>query len=346
MAGGLGKRFWPISRKAMPKQFLDFTGSGNSFLRMAWDRMVEVVPAENIIIVTLKEYFDQVREQLPEALEKNILLEMYNRNTAPCIAYAAREILKRDPQAVMIATPADHVIDGRQEFIRTMEHALKFAAENDRLVTLGVVPTRPDANFGYIQIEGGSEAIDAGLPADVKTFTEKPSKAIADVFIRSGEFLWNSGIFIWKASLILSELDKYAPQLSSLWKESQDVDRIYTDCPKISIDYAVMEKTEIATVIPARFRWADIGNWQSLYDNLAVKDDYGNATNTTGKHLFEEDRDNMVFCQKNGKLVAIRGLQNMLVVDTDDVLMICPRDDERIKDFLSELAMPEYEDYR
>ena len=346
MAGGLGTRFWPISRKALPKQFLDFTSMGKSFLRKAYDRMSRLIPAENILVVTLKEFVPLVKAQIPELPEQNILQEVYNRNTAPCIAYSAREILKRDPQAVMIATPADHIIDDGQEFEHTMQIALDYATRNRRLLTIGGLPTRPDSNFGYIQVEGGAGAIEAGLPVEVKTFTEKPSKEIAEAFIQSGEFLWNSGIFIWQASLILEELEKYAPEIMSLWAESEDVDRIYTDCQRVSIDYAVMEKTDRASVIPARFNWADIGNWESLYDYLAIKDEDGNVTNTKAKHLFKEDSNNIIFSEKKGKLVAVRGLENMIVVDTDDVLMICPRDNEKIKDFLSELAMPEYEEYR
>ena len=195
-------------------------------------------------------------------------------------------------------------------------------------------------------MEGGSKAIEAGLPVNVKTFTEKPSKEIAEVFLQSGEFLWNSGIFVWQASLILEELGKYAPEIMCLWEESDDIDRIYTDCQRVSIDYAVMEKTDRATVIPARFKWADIGNWESLYDHLAIKDGDGNVTNSLAKHLFKEDKSNIIFSQKKGKLLAVRGMENMIIVDTDDVLMICPRDDEKIKDFLSELAMPEFEEYR
>ena len=347
MAGGLGTRFWPISRKAMPKQFLEFSGKNEpSFLQMAYDRMSELVPAENIIVVTLKEFKDLVKTQLPGIPEENILLEVYNRNTAPCIAYAAKEILRRDPQAVMIATPADHVIENGDEFVSTLRLALDYAAKNRRLITIGIVPSRPDSNFGYIQVEGGSQAIKAGLPVAVKTFTEKPSKEIAEVFLQSGEFLWNSGIFVWQATLILEELGKYAPEIMCLWDESDDIDRIYTDCQRVSIDYAVMEKTDRATVIPARFKWADIGNWESLYDHLAIGDEDGNVTNSLAKHLFKEDKSNIIFTQKKGKLLAVRGMENMIVVDTEDVLMICPRDEDKIKDFLSELAMPEFEEYR
>lgn len=346
LAGGLGTRFWPISRKALPKQFLVFTKGGKTFLQQAYERMARVVPEENILVVTLKEYKGIVREQLPNLPEENILLELYNRNTAPSITYAAKEILKRDPEAVMVATPADHIIEDTDMFASTMGMALNYASTHSELVTLGIVPTRPDANFGYIQVSGGREAIKCCEPVSVKTFTEKPTKEIAELFIKSGEFLWNSGIFVWQAKVILEELGRYAPGILSLWKESSDIDRIYTDCQRISIDYAVMEKTDRATVFPSKFKWADMGTWESLYDNIGNPDRTGNVTNISGKHLFKEDEDNIIYCQKEGKLIAIRGLENMIVVDTDDVLMICPRDDRKVKEFLSELAMPEYEDYR
>ena len=346
LAGGLGTRFWPISRKALPKQFLVFTKTGKTFLQQAFERMARVIPEENILVVTLKEYKDIVRKQLPELPEENILLELYNRNTAPSITYAAKEILRRDPQAVMVATPADHIIEDQDEFAKTMDCALEYASSHDELVTLGIVPTRPDVNFGYIQVSGGNAAIKTCEPAQVKTFTEKPTKEIAELFIKSGEFLWNSGIFIWKATVILEELERYAPSIISLWKDNGDIDKIYTDCPRTSIDYAVMEKTDRATVFPAKFKWADMGTWESLYDNIGNPDRTGNVTNIKGKHLFKEDEENIIFCQKKDKLIAIRGLENMIVVDTDDVLMICPRNERKVKEFLSELAMPEYEDFR
>ncbi len=346
LAGGLGTRFWPISRKALPKQFLMFYKMGKTFLQQAYERASMVIPQENIIVVTLKEYRHIVKEQIPGIKDENILSELYNRNTAPSIAYSAKEILKRDPEAVMIATPADHIIGDMEEFTKTLKYALEYASTHDELVTLGIMPTRPDANFGYIQVSGGREAIKCCEPVSVKTFTEKPTREIAELFIKSGEFLWNSGIFVWKASVILSELERYAPGIISLWKETDDIDRIYTDCQRISIDYAVMEKTEKAIVFPAKFKWADMGTWESLYDNLGNPDRTGNVTNIRGKHLFKEDEENIIFCQDEKKLIAIRGLENMIVVDAGDVLMICPRNDRKVKEFLSELAMPEYEDYR
>ncbi|MBQ0077645.1 MAG: mannose-1-phosphate guanylyltransferase [Bacteroidales bacterium] len=346
MAGGLGTRFWPISRKARPKQFLDLSHSGKSFLRSTYERMLGVVPAENIIVVTLKEYCDMVREQIPELPEENLLQELYNRNTLVCITYAAMVIRRRDPEAVMIATPADHLITGVELYHETLRKALAYAAGSDSLITLGIVPTRPDANFGYIQVSGGKKAIEAGEPVAVKTFTEKPDKEIARVFVDSGEFLWNSGIFVWKVSAILEEIRKYAPMQYSLWQETDDIDRIYTDSTRISIDYAVMEKTERAVVVPCRFGWADIGNWESLYSYVGKPDENGNVTNVKGKYLFRDDRGNIIYSSNEHKLMAVQGLENMLVINTKDVLMICPRDEKKLKDYLAELAMPEFEEYR
>ena len=345
MAGGLGTRFWPISRKAMPKQFLSLPSTGKSMLRLTYDRMARLIPKENILVSTLVDYHDIVKKELPEISEENILQEVYNRNTAPCLYFAANVIAKRNPDAVMVACPADHLIEDNDDFEQAIGKALEYAAEHDELITLGIMPTRPDDNFGYIQVSGGSAAIEAGEPTKVKTFTEKPSTEIAEAFIKSGEFLWNSGIFIWKSALILSEIKKYAPQIAELWEEATDLNKFYGDCTRVSIDYAVMEKTDKATVIPAKFKWADIGNWESLYDYLP-KDASGNATNISGKHLFKEDANNVIYLNNPSKLIAIRGLEDYVVVDTPDVLMICPRDDSKIQGFLSELAMPEFEEYR
>lgn len=354
LAGGIGSRFWPISRETLPKQFLDFASSGRSFLRFTYDRMKAIVPEENILVVTLTRYRALVKMQLPELPEQNILVEEYNRNTAPAITYATYHILKRDPEAVMISTPADQVINKHDIFNDTLRKALDYAYESNELITIGVIPTRPDPNFGYIQAVGDKES---GKAIKVKTFTEKPDIELAKVFLESGEFLWNTGIFVWKASVIRDELERHAPEITRLWKgwedvlgterERQFVQRIYaSDCPRISIDYAVMEKTDKAWVFPAYFKWADIGNWDSLYEYLAMHDVNGNASNLVGKGLLSDCTNNIIYSEHHGKLTALRGLEDYIVIDTDDVLLICPRDDKKFKDFLSQLAMPEYADYR
>ena len=353
MAGGIGSRFWPISRVRQPKQFLDFTSRGKSFLRFTYDRMKAIVPEENIIVVSLERYRDQVREHIPELPERNLLLEPYNRNTAPCLTFATYTILKRDPLAVMVAAPADHIINKHDLFNENLSNALAYAAGTDAIITLGVEPTRPDSNFGYIQMAGPAED---DRPVKVKTFTEKPDEELAQVFIESGEFLWNSGIFVCRASAMREELEKHAPEITRLWKgwnnfldtdhQKAFIERIYPDSPRISIDYAVMEKTDSAYVYPAKFKWADIGNWESLYEYLANHDASGNASNITGKGLVKEARNNIIYSDHPGKLLAVRGLEDFMVIDTEDVLMICPRDESKLKDFLSQLAMPEFEDYR
>ena len=353
MAGGVGSRFWPVSRANLPKQFLDFNIQGRSFLRRTYDRMKAVIPEENIIVVSLERYREHVRAQLPELPEENLLLEPYNRNTAPCITFATYDILRRDPDAVTVVTPSDHSIGRHVDFNRTIQDALAYAAGSDALITLGVVPTRPDANFGYIQMAGHPEP---GKPVKVKTFTEKPDPDLARVFIETREFLWNSGIFVWRADAIAAALERYAPEITRLWSGWQEalgtdaqkafLERIYTDMPRNSVDYAVMEKTDKAWVYPATFRWADIGNWETFYDYLAYHDEQGNALNRTTRRLLLECNDDIVYSTREGKLLALRGLDDFIVIDTDDVLMICPRDEEKLKDFLSQLAMPEYEEYR
>ena len=253
MAGGIGSRFWPISRADKPKQFLDFTAEGKSFLRFTYDRMRAVIPDDNILVISLTRYEQEVKRQLPELKDENLLLEPYNRNTAPCITYATYSIMQRDPDAVTVVTPSDLAINNHKAFNETMSNALAYAAGTDALITIGVVPTRPDPNFGYIQMAGKPEP---GSPVKVKTFTEKPDKDLAKVFIDTGEFLWNSGIFAWRASVIKEALEKYVPEITNLWEgwqsnlgtdtEKAFIERIYTDMPRISIDYAVMEKTDHA----------------------------------------------------------------------------------------------------
>ena len=354
LAGGIGSRFWPISREALPKQFLDFAGNGKSFLRLTYDRMRQVVCEENILVVSLVRYRDIVLEQLPELPEENLLLEEYNRNTGPAITYATYAALKRDPEAVMVVTPADHVIRDTEMFNATVLNSLRHAQDSDALITLGIMPTRPDANFGYIQAQGDFSDCHH---LKVKTFTEKPSAALAKIFIDTGEFLWNSGIFLWRASVIRGELECFAPEITSLWKgwedalgteaETEFVQKIYaSDLPRIAIDYAVMEKTEKAWVYPAKFRWADIGNWESLYEYMAHHDEGGNAYSIVGKPLLKFSSGNIIYSDKKGKLTAIRGLEDFIVIDSDDVLLICPRDDKEFKTMLSELAMPEYKNYK
>ena len=355
MAGGSGTRFWPASRAAKPKQFLDVAGTGKTLIRQTYERFMQIVPQENILVVAAERHRDLVMENIPELDQKNLLLEPYPRNTAPCIAYATYTLLHRNPEAQMVVTPSDHIIDNEELFAQTIDKAFEYVSENDVLMTLGVVPTRPDTNFGYVQACGGHEAILKDEPVQVKTFTEKPDRALAQVFIDSGEFMWNAGIFLWKAQTIRKEMERHIPEVTGPFKgwnralgtkvENEFVAEAFTDSLNISIDYGVMEKTDRAWVYPVKFGWEDIGTWESLYNYLPDKDQEGNSINCERK-LLEETRNVMVVTPGRKKLVAISGLEDYIVIDTDDVLLICPKDDRKFKEFISGIAMPEYEKYR
>ena len=355
MAGGTGVRFWPVSRAAKPKQFLDVADTGKTFIQSTYERFLRVVPKENILIVTGDRYRDIVMEQLPDLAPENLLLEPYSRNTAPCIAYATYTLLKRDPQARMVVPPSDHMIDNEELFAETIRKAFDYIEENDVLMTLGVVPTRPDTNYGYIQAYGGSDVYKNDKPMQVKTFTEKPDRDLAKVFISTGEFFWNAGIFLWKAETIRKKMEKYLPEVTALFKgwenalgtsvEYEFIARAYTGCRNISIDYGVMEKTDKAWMYPVKFGWGDIGTWESLYNIIPEKDANGNAVSAE-KTLIENTRNVLVVSPEKKKLIAIKGLEDYMVVDTEDALVICPKDDKKFKDFFSGLGMPEYEKYR
>lgn len=355
MAGGAGTRLWPVSRSGCPKQFIEVGNTCKSFLRITYERFSKFFPAENILIVTTVKYRDIVKRQIPEIEDENLLAEPYGRNTAPCIAYATYTLLKRNPDASMVVAPADHLIFDEDTFAKTVTNAIAFASREKVLMTIGLMPTRPDTNYGYIQVSGGKNACHADRAVKVKTFTEKPDADLARVFVDSGEFLWNSGIFAWKAQTIREEMEKYLPEVTGLfngWEKAlgssaeQDfITRAYTDCLNISIDYAVMEKTDRAWLYPASFGWADIGSWESLQEFYPHKDALGNAV-MAEKTLMTEDRNSLIVSTDKGKLVAVKGLKDFMVIDTDDVLLICPKNDRQFKDFIAGIAMPEYEKYR
>lgn len=355
MAGGTANHFWPVSRESKPKQFLDITNSGKSFIRTTYERFSKIVPARNIIVVTLARFSGLIREQIPELAEGNLLLEPYARNTAPCIAFATYNILKRDPDAIIVATPADHTIEDEDKFKSAILKTMDYAANNSALMTIGIHPTGPDTSYGYIQAPGGKGETENNIPLKVKTFTEKPDKALAEVFCKTGEFYWNSGIFAWKASVIKEEMEKYIPDVTSAfggWEEAIGraeertfIEKVYSDCPKLSIDYGVMEKTDKAWLFCGDFGWSDIDSWDSLSKSIDRKDRNGNVA-YAGKVLSEGNEGDILVCKDKKKLYAVKGLKDYAIIDTDDVLLICPKDDKRVKDFLSGLGMPEYEDYR
>lgn len=354
MAGGAGTRFWPISKTSRPKQFLDVAETGKTFIRQTFERCLKIVPRENIIIVTAEKYLDLINEQVPELPQGNLLLEPYSRNTAPAIAYATYSLLKRDPEALVAVLPSDHIIENDEVFSQTIDQAFNYIEENDVLMTLGIVPSRPDTNYGYVQAYGGREAYKSNEPLQIKTFTEKPDKTLAQVFISTGEFLWNAGIFFWKAGTIRQEMERHTPEITSQftgWEaamgskiEKEFIQRAYTGCPNISLGYGVMEKTDRAWIYPAKFGWQDIGTWESLY-NYIPKDESGNAISAE-KTLLENSRGNLIVSPEKKKLIAVKGLEDYMVIDTEDALVICPKDDKKFKDFISGIAMPEFEKYR
>lgn len=355
MAGGAGTRFWPVSRTAKPKQFLDVAETGKTFIRHTYDRFLKILPQENILIVTAAKYRDLVMEQIPELSRENLLLEPYTRNTAPSTVYATYTLLKRNPDAQFVVMPSDYIIDNEDIFVETIRNAFDYIEQNDVLLTLGVAPTRPDTNYGYAQVFGGREAIQSKQPAKVKTFTEKPDKELAKVFLSTGEFLWNAGIHLWKAKTIREEMEKNMPQVTGLfngWEhaigssvETEFATKAFSDCMNISLSYGVMEKTDKAWIFPVTFDWQDVGTWESLYNYMTVRDTDGNAC-SAGKVLAEDTKDTLIISPEKKKLIAVNGLEDYIVIDTDDVLLICPKDDKKFKEFISQIGMPEFEKYR
>lgn len=347
MAGGIGSRFWPKSRQSMPKQFLDILGTGKSFIRHTFERFAKIVPAENFIVVTNYRYKDLVLEHIPELAPSQILLEPIGRNTAPCIAYAAYSLMKRDPDAEMIVTPSDHLILNEDDFRAIIGECLKFASANNALVTIGIKPTRPETGYGYIQVS------DDNVISKVKCFTEKPDLETARTFLKYGGFYWNSGIFIWTVKAILEAFAKYLPEHHALFSgvmkaidtdaEENIVEMAFSECRAISIDYGIMEKADNVYVRCGEFGWSDIGTWGSLYQ-YSRKDEYANAVPEKGCFLY--DTHNCIVSLPKDKIAVINGLKEYIVVDTDDVLLICPSSDEQnIKKFIDEVKFVEGDKY-
>ncbi|MDE6556807.1 MAG: mannose-1-phosphate guanylyltransferase [Duncaniella sp.] len=332
MCGGVGSRFWPYSREDCPKQFIDFLGTGRSLLQMSYDRILPIVPKENIVVVTNAKYASLIREQLPDILEHNILLEPARRNTAPCIAWAAYHINALDPEASMIVTPSDHLITGEAVFADCVRKGFDFVEHRDALLTLGIRPTRPETGYGYIQID--KEAAEGVL--SVKTFTEKPNLDLAKVFVESGEFFWNAGIFLWRTSSIIEALHRYASDITTLFDrgladfgtpaEKAFIDANFASCPANSIDYAVMEKADNVYVETVSFGWNDLGTWSALYDN-SPKNREGNVARNC--HVLSYDCTGNIFAIKPDKLVVASGLKDYIIADTGDVLLICPKSQEQ-----------------
>ncbi len=343
MAGGIGSRFWPFSRTNNPKQFHDVLGVGRSMLQLTVDRFAGICPPENVFVVTNRDYAGLVQEHLPHLPADQILGEPIGRNTAPCIAYASYRIAQRDPQATIIVTPADHAVQNVDEFQRLMRLAVAAAQANDVLLTLGIQPSRPDTGYGYIQYMD-EQSLPGGQFHKVKTFTEKPSLDIAKMFVESGDFLWNSGLFVWRADVILQAFRHYLPDVAEVFEEgasqlgtsqeTQFIDDAYTHCRNISIDYGVMEKADNVYVLPADFGWSDVGTWDSLH-RIGQQDANGNMVN--GDVLLY-DTSGCVIKTPSERLVVVQGLEDYIVAEYDNVLLICKRSEEqRVKEFVADV---------
>lgn len=351
MCGGVGSRFWPFSRTDKPKQFLDFFGTGRTLLQMTVDRILPVIPVENIVLVTNENYAPIVREQLPELPQSNVLTEPSRRNTAPCVCWAAHHIYALDPEAVIITLPSDHLIIKEEEFRRTIEQTMSFAEKSGGLVTLGIQPNSPHTGYGYIQ---------RGKPVDgyadimkVKSFTEKPDEEMAKVFVSTGEFFWNAGIFIWTAEAILKAFDKYAPEMAASFNsgdscyatcnEMDFIRQIFPKVTSISIDYAIMEKADNVYVRTADIGWSDLGTWKALYET-SPRNSEGNVTQNC--KVLADKCTNNVFATSGDKIIVAVGLDGYIVAENDNALLICPiKDEQSVKQLVNQVKSVFGEEY-
>jgi mannose-1-phosphate guanylyltransferase len=341
MAGGIGSRFWPLSKTETPKQFLDILGTGKSLLRQTFDRFSPICPTENIIVVTSGDYSKMVLEQLPELKPEQVLTEPFRRNTAPCIAFANKWIEERNPDANIVVTPADHLIINETEFHKAINQGLDFVDTNEALLTLGIKPHRPETGYGYIQT--GSDDSNGEIIKKVKTFTEKPNAELAKVFFESGEFFWNSGIFLWSLKAINQSFENHLNEVKQLFDplnttpsvEEKQITDIYAECKNISIDYGIMEKADNVFVETVNFGWSDLGTWSSLYE-YSAQDKEGNAVIKGDILLYDTDKS--IVNVPTGKVAVIQGLSNYIVVDSGDALLICPKENEQqIRQFTNDI---------
>ena len=353
MAGGVGTRFWPMSTSQKPKQFLDILGTGETLLQQTYRRVLKTCPASNIYVVTSNTYTKLVSDQLPNLPEENILCEPNRRNTAPCVAYASYKIHKRDPLAITLVAPSDHLVKKEDTFVKAIKSSFTKAEEEDCLITLGIKPTRPDTGYGYIQFVKSDKVEKDKRINKVKTFTEKPNHEMASFFVESGDFLWNSGIFVWSTKSILAALEKHDPELNNVFKEGWDVyntpaetefiNRAYATCKNISIDYSVMEKADNVYVRSSIFGWSDLGTWGSLYTHID-KDDNKNAL--VGKNIITYDCNNCIVQVPKEKLVVLQGLEDYIVVENEGVLLVCKKQDEQqIRNFVNDVKVSKGEKF-
>lgn len=333
MAGGVGSRFWPASRDSKPKQFLDILGIGKSLIRLTFERFVKIVPLENIYVITNEKYADLVKQHLPELSRRQIVSEPSRNNTAPCVAYASFKLRALDVNANLLIAPSDHYIHNENEFIRVVEQGFSFTANSRAILTIGIKPTRPDTGYGYIELGKYYDGQDNIYCAN--RFTEKPDLDTANSFLIKGNYVWNSGMFFFKASTILLDFEKYAPEIYDLLDDQNEmyntpneksfITMNYPKTPNISIDYAIMEKAQEIYCLSADFGWSDLGTWGSLYD-FKEKDPSGNVA-LSGKTMIYDAEGNLIMSEKD-KHVIIKGLDDYYIIDESDILVIWPRRDE------------------
>lgn len=341
MAGGVGTRLWPISRQHFPKQFHDVLGIGESLLQLTYNRLLDVCPAENIYIISNEDYYGLIKEQLPALTDDQILLEPQLRNTAPCVAYAFHKIAQKNPDANLIVSPADHLIIKQEQFSKLAKRALETASQENMLITFGITPTRPDTGYGYIEFDNQQGEQDT---YKVKAFKEKPDEETANKFLASGNFVWNSGIFVWSLSAIMKSYEKHLPEVNQLFASGTDsyysdqeksfIEKVYHNCMNISIDYGILEKAENVYVMPADLGWTDLGTWKSI-DSQQEKDTHSNSLQ--GEVLVYDTSNSFIKVADN-KMAVVQGLDNYIVVVADDAVMICSKDQEQmVKKFLNDI---------
>lgn len=342
MAGGVGSRFWPISTQPYPKQFHDMLGKGSTLIQKTFSRLEQLTPSKNILIATNKRYEELVLKQLSKISENQLLLEPAIRNTAPCILYSAFKIYNENPDGIMMVAPSDHWIDNEKEFLKNANTAFEFCKNNDALLTLGIKPTSPNTGYGYIQFEADKNEV-----KEVRKFTEKPNLETASQFLNSGDYLWNAGIFVWGVKSILKAFKTYLPEMYQLFLQGEKdfntvseqifVEKNYAQSQNISIDFGIMEKAKNVYVLPVNFDWNDLGTWGSLYSKLP-KDKFKNAS-VGGEVIFRDSSNNIVKTQSK-KRVVIQGLNDYIVVEKEDVILICPKDKEQeIKEITAEVKL-------
>ncbi len=351
LAGGIGSRFWPKSRAAFPKQFLDILQTGKTLIQQTFERYARFIPVDNIYVITSKEYASLVKKQLPDMNENNILSEPSRKNTAPCVAFISYKLFEKDPESQIIIAPSDHIVLEPEAFQKAALKGLQFAKHMKALVTLGIKPTYPNTGYGYIQHET--------LPVadhiyQVKTFTEKPNLELAKTFLASGDFLWNAGVFMWCSRDLVKAFEIYEPEMSELFiseknnfntpEENNALERIYPQCTNISIDYAIMEKASNVYVIPSSFGWSDLGTWNSAYDNLE-KDYLGNAV--AGGNVMIIDATKCMVSAPDKKLLLLQGMDDFIIIDTEDILLICKKEKEQqIKEYVAEVKRNKGDHYQ